>query len=347
MKKRTFSFLLAIGVAITATSLFLAGCTKEGPMGPAGQDGQDGQDANATCTVCHTGDAKIVIAETQLMESPHGAEFVLENGSSCGSCHTHQGFIQKLALPDTTIVLSAAVNNGVHLNCYTCHKIHQTYTGTDWGLTASGAFTMKVPNATVNNGKGGLCIRCHQTRPRTPWPATFPPAATDSMNITSGHWGPHYGTQGVIYNGLSPFEFGTGYPTGNAHVSGIADGCVGCHMKPGAVEVGGHTFSMRNIEGGINATNSCNGTGCHTGLNTYDKDGKQTEIAGLLHQLEVKLAQLNAFDTVNHAIKTGKKPTTVVCAVYNYLLVDNDGSLGVHNYQYTKTLLTNTLAVLP
>jgi len=120
-----FSVIVTLGFV---TAMIFSACTKEGPQGPPGQDGEDGingQDGNATCGVCHDNSETVEIKIEQWGNSIHaigGHNF--ENRTTCAPCHTSQGF-KEVVNTDTTATL-AAVENPSNINCYTCHKIHDT-----------------------------------------------------------------------------------------------------------------------------------------------------------------------------------------------------------------------------
>jgi hypothetical protein len=89
-------------------------------------------------------------------------------------------------------------------------------------------------------------------------------------------------------------------------------------------------------------TTAC--TGCHPGLTNFDFNGGQTAISNLMGQIEAHFGatgdQLS--DTVWNAQLTARERE----AVYAYLYVKNDGSRGVHNPNYARTLLQNALHYL-
>ena len=73
-------------------------------------------------------------------------------------------------------------------------------------------------------------------------------------------------------------------------------------------------------------------------MTNFDIHGKVTEINNLMEQL------INAIGVIPDNL--GNPDSTTAdqrMAGYAYVFVANDGSHGIHNYQYAKSLLTNAL----
>jgi len=333
--KRVLTLLVAAGFIVSVASLVFTSCTKEGPQGPPGADGQD---ANATCTQCHDFTDDIVAKIFQYDASQHATgSTTFESAKNCAPCHTSQGFEEVAqTLADTT---TAAIEDAAPINCRTCHVIHTTYTAADWGFRTVAPVTLRIQphdvlDLPVDGGIGNLCARCHQPRARTPWPT--PGGKADSMNITSIHWGPHYGCQSVILAGMGAFEGvvpGTP-PFENSPHRNVAT-CPTCHMASAVGNVmGGHTLWMASEDEGDNVA-GCKQTDCHPNATDFDIDGKQTEIEELFQQLEDLLLAAGFLDESLH-IKPGKYAQNDLCVIWNWFLVEYDRSMGVHNYKYTR-----------
>jgi hypothetical protein len=329
-------FILAAGISITIAGLVMTSCTKEGPQGPAGVN------ASATCMQCHNFSDSITTKIYQYDASQHAAGDVVRrgaSGTSCAACHTSQGFNEVISTgADTTL---APVPDGAPINCRTCHKIHDTYTTSDWGLKTLAAFHPIVDKtATIDLPEdGNLCARCHQARKPSPW--LTDPKGTDLITISSKNtrWGPHHGTQSQMLAGMAAFEMGPDPYNSSPHRNSL--GCNTCHMSnPQGKFVGGHTLWMNSSTTGDNVK-ICQTSGCHLASTTtsFDVDGKQTEIEGLIEELKVKLAVANVFDTTNDVLFPGSYPQIQLAIVWNYLMVEADRSMGVHNYRYTHDML--------
>ena len=116
--------------------------------------------------------------------------------------------------------------------------------------------------------------------------------------------------------------------------------CVGCHMAPFDVDEGegGHSWNP--------SLAACNV--CHTTLD-FDYGDVQTEVHELLIELRDLLiaAGVVAGDDVDgyHPVP-GTYPTAVARAVFNWIGLDEDRSLGVHNPKYIIALLKNTIEAM-
>jgi hypothetical protein len=247
-----------VSVAVVVSLIFVTACTKEGPQGPPGEDGINGTDGNATCGVCHDNSEMVEIISAQWGKSIHaigGHNF--ENRTTCAPCHTSQGF-KEVVGTDTSATM-AAIENPANINCYTCHKIHDTYSSSDWELRKTTPHTFWLTGETVDLGKANLCLACHQ--PRTSYTIPDVNAPDGIYTVSSSRFGPHYGSQGSTLTGTAYYEVGGGY-TNSSHVN-IEDACVTCHMaSPIGYTAGGHSFNIYDeYEGEYNVA-GC--TDCHT-----------------------------------------------------------------------------------
>ncbi|HLG98833.1 MAG TPA: hypothetical protein VKX49_21150, partial [Bryobacteraceae bacterium] len=150
----------------------------------------------------------------------------------------------------------------------------------------------------------------------------------------------------------------------SAHGDVVADTCANCHMQspaatdPALGQVGGHTFKMSFAGTGkipavqmVAACQGCHGpdvTNFNFPLMDYDGDGDieglQTEVQHLLDQLAVMLPPVGQAKSSLNIDATWTQPQLE--AAYNYLFVQKDGSLGVHNMAYTVGLLKASIADL-
>lgn len=341
---KNFRFLtMFMSVAVIVSLIFVVACTKEGPQGPAGEDGIDGQDGNATCGVCHDNSETVETKIGQWERSFHatsGLQF--ENRTTCAPCHTSQGFKEALAL-DSSATL-AAIEDPANINCYTCHKIHDTYAVDDWELRVSQPSPFWLTGETVDLGKANLCIKCHQERTSYAIPDVNNPTGT--YTVTSKRFGPHYGVQGTSISGIGFYKVGEGYM--NSTHSGIEDACINCHMASAVgYATGGHTWIIEDEEEGLN-TNGC--VECHTAeeAETLIAD-LNVELTDLMTQLGTKLVAAGIYNpssTSGYAVP-GDYTNSVAGAYWNFMCVYSDGSGGVHNPKFIKTLLTNSINSLP
>jgi hypothetical protein len=340
-------------LAAAALALTVAACAgPEGPTGPAGQPGQPGPEGPAgpqgpagapgqnvlnTCSECHTNSINLKAIERQFANSLHwtGTTFA-RDGNTCNFCHTHQGFIDVVVSGKTP---AASVPNPAPINCRTCHKIHATYTATDYGLTTTAAVKL-IEGGTVDFGpKANLCMNCHQARAMTPRPVLGGAPVT----ITNFRYGPHYGTQANISAAQGFFNIPgpRSYPaTPSAHALA---GCTRCHMVPAfGDQAGGHVFKLRRNDGSAHIQ-AC--TSCHASAQNFDYWGAQTETKKLMDELKVVLQDAGIMRADGYAV-TGTFSPTLVAAFLNYKGVYYDGSYGVHHPSYAKALLENSIAAV-
>jgi hypothetical protein len=138
-----------------------------------------------------------------------------------------------------------------------------------------------------------------------------------------------------------------------------ADGEVGTRDDVAAQNIGGHSFSMAaEVEGKgvIENTAACMGSGCHadgsiTTFNReargdYDGDGQvegvQDEVEGLLEVLATKLPKDDAGAVLSSTISADNTTEVERQAIWNYWLIERDGSLGVHNTGFAVQVLQKT-----
>jgi len=336
--KRLITNTFAIGILISFAAFVFTRCTKEGPQGPPGSNGVD---ANATCRQCHNSSDSFVVKTFQYNASQHAmGSLTYENFNTCAPCHTSQGFIEVIASgADTT---SATINDPAPINCRTCHNIHSTYTSSDWKLKTTASYTLRIdPAITMNfqadGGAGNLCGRCHQAMKSSPWIAN--PTGTDSILISSSYWGPHASGQSLIQGAVGAFTFGTSYQWGNVHRTKAS--CITCHGANAVGNItGGHTLWIVNEKEGDNLTGCNTGTDCHGGSMTISiMQTKMSVVAIKIQTLKEKLIAKNLINPETNAVVTGKHTQKQMAVVWNYLLVNSDRSMGIHNYSYVNDIL--------
>jgi hypothetical protein len=291
------------------------------------------------------------------------------NAGGCEQCHTNEGFItwvEKGALDP-----KAWVEYPSQPGCYTCHAPHE-----------NGNFDLRTvkPVTLANNvvfdlGSGNLCASCHRARSVAATTAVSMPA-----NKLNANWGAHHGPQADLLAGTNAFEFPGKIYSSAMHSKVIADGCVQCHMSlpdgrySFSPAIGGHSF---NIASDVHEQPKVNLSGCiscHKDIaqvagkeiyaiaakEDYDLDGTkeplQAEVQGLLNRF-VNPAGTGLLQKSTPALYkpdgTWQQPTTdaqlgvgIVGALYNYKMVLEDRSLGVHNATYVIQVLYDSIQAL-
>ncbi len=319
-----------------------------GPVGPQGPIGPMGENGAQNCFECHSNSQKIAAKMFQWENSVHatGGHYS-RNTTSCAICHTSQGFLERIASGAEQTV--ADIEDPLPQNCYTCHKIHTTYTEADWAFTQSDPVTLWVGGETLDFGKGNLCISCHQSRRYTP--ELLPPGQAGQVEITSSRYGPHHGPQGVMLPGLNGYEIPGPMPYENsAHTlllaNNLGNACVTCHMGTAqGVESGGHTFRVISEGGDIN-TDAC--VACHSDENELldlvaDRQG---QIEARLDELTTLMIERGLVNASNGRNNTGTFEAYEAGIIFNWAFVKEDQSRGVHNFKYANALLVNSIAAL-
>lgn len=333
--KRTMLTLMGLALILLA----LVGCERE-----ITGDTELVDNSNDNCLECHNG--YLDQAQGEWANSVHASgtsvDYTNRGGTDCTRCHNQQGYVSYLEtgeLPDVPFENVSAIG------CFTCHNPHE-----NGDLSIRHVSAVEFANGEMfDHGQGNQCASCHQSRldVRT---------VTDGV-ATHAHWGPHHGPQGEMIEGTGGYEFpGESYEFATSpHALVVRDACIGCHMGNPTThvgyELGGHSWNM-TIEGSDEELSGlCSDASCHgddadsydfTADDDYDMngstDGYQTEIHGMLDSLDVLL-------TAQGVLSDGHPAGGVISdghlagALYNYLLIEEDRSFGVHNFNYTRSLL--------
>jgi hypothetical protein len=303
-----------------------------GPIGPAGPAGATAAPLKATdlsCTQCHNDTTLIDGPETSWASSVHGsgpAFAIASSRTPCDACHTGSGFSDRIAAAlKSPEDFKTAYANPTRIDCRACHQIHTTYTKDDFALkTAAAVQLYAVPGATFDGGMGNLCANCHQMR------LAFPAATDGKVKVDSTHWGAHHGPEAAILLGVGGAGGVVGQPA--PHYSKVTDTCQGCHMGGEAVN---HTF--------VPVVATCQQ--CHPDAKSLDVDGVQTKVTQKLADVKKALQAKGLLDK-DGGIVVGEYPEAQSAALWNFLLVSDDKSLGVHNATYINALLDQALAAL-
>jgi hypothetical protein len=304
--------------------------------------------ASGDCAQCHDAPPNhIHVAEWQ--NSMHAITTRDPAGNAtCVGCHTAYGFIGRISGATTTNTAYMAIN------CQTCHEPHgQTLPGTNapnpYIVRTLAPVTLMDGTVVTNAGEGLLCMQCHHARQNA---ATYA-----STTKGSAYFGPHEGPQADMLEGVNGFTYGQAIPS-SAHANAVSNSCVACHMQtiasadPAYLHAGGHTFENAwNGEDIVAACQQCHGAAVTTfdfPLQDYNGDGViqgvQTEVQSLLNKLSTYLPPDNSVKSSLTITSTWTQPQLE--AAYNWLFVEKDGSLGIHNTAYAVGLLKTSIANL-
>ena len=329
--KRLFS--LSAAVFALGVIMALAGC--EGPTGPEGPEGESGTEE---CFQCHSENSGLLAIEAQYENSVHDKGLDFErNTPPCSGCHTHEGFLARLATGDP-----GTPANPSTIHCFTCHEPH---TNGNFNLRTQSPVSLML-GGTFDRGHGNLCANCHQARVPSPRIA----AAPDSTTITSTRWGPHHSNQSNMLAGAGGYEFAGYEYEDSPHTVAVINGCPSCHMAtPLGARAGGHSMNLAYDDEGDEAdlVTGCNAEDCHYGaVEDFSYAGAQAEVELLLEDLHSILLARGIIDDVDGLPVKGKYSEAEAGALFNFLFVEEDRSKGIHNTDYAVALLESALAKL-
>jgi len=355
--KKIFKLL---SIAIFAGAILMS-C--EGPEGPPGENGID---ASAECMVCHDAGTAYAAKVDQFNESAHSHGTYFSRQGDCSGCHSTEGFLARMDFTSVDEMFDLALTDQSAIGCKTCHNVHLAYDETDWSLTFTDQVTETIlgtmsplvaSSSFEDKGSNNMCLQCHQSRDPENVPSI---TSTDDVGI-SHFWGPHHGVQGSISQSQGGVHIvGTSYPTGPFNPStGFDHTCINCHMNNGdhslAVDESACIQCHSDIEDKLadiqdeveTKLDILGKTLAGLGALTPDTESEWVWDDGLGEHIEI-------IDTVGyHAAGSGyggysplDVPADHARAVFNYLIVAEDQSLGVHNPDYINALLDNTITSL-
>lgn len=310
-------------VIMLALSLLVSGCPWREELRPAPPDGRAEIDINALVAEwTQSGHANVLIAAAAR--------------ESCVVCHDGGAFAQGITDP-----AELDRDFSVAIDCRACH--------TGRGVELLEAGTVDIPTRqNVQAGLGAQCLFCHNERRA--------PDINDENRPA-----PHPSSQAGVFTATGGIRAeGFDYGSTTAHVN-IEDTCIGCHMtRREEGNYAGHTFQADSVGA------AC--ARCHQGIRNnnfranadYDGDGNtegfMDEVEDLLNVLEGAIEEAlegGSFETdggrirfrnaAGDEVRVGNE---VYQAAYNYLLVSQDGSFGLHNPLFAVQLLQQSYRVL-
>jgi hypothetical protein len=305
----------------------------DGIDGSNGVDGIDGVDGAASCTDCHSDTHREPI-ESSYPYSGHAAGAAVGYAGTragCAQCHSNEGYIDYMTHGATN---PEGYANPTRIDCHTCHDKHGTFDfendGYDYALRNFAPTILIVdPNYTIDFGdKSNTCASCHQ-------PRTAPPTDIDGNGmfaVSSSHWGPHHGPQSTLLEGIQGAEIvgSEGYPGVASSTHRKESSCVECHM-------GEDSGNNDGLHSWIATSTAC--TSCH-GNAVPEVEGLAADMEELGHLLEEVGIVHDGHPVV------GDYTITQAEAAWNYLLIMEDSSNGIHNPAYAKALIKNSIEVL-
>jgi hypothetical protein len=310
-------------------------------------------DASVGCLECHTdgsGPNRAILEQFEY--SVHGSGNNTERNrlaspgyTACERCHTHEGFLAQV---------TGEPASGEHFTAFTCFTCHEPHSNGDFRVRVTAPVVLEN-GFEYDKGNSNTCATCHHSR------RDVGEYVVDGARLSS-HWGPHHSNQSDMLAGTNAYEYdGVNY-TGSWHEVGVADGCPACHMSASQhPSVGGHSWNMKNEERGLENITGCNVAGCHQAnpvasvdretVSDFDGDGVtegvQTEMHDLLNELAALLVGAGMLDDEHHPVNgITVSSADSAGALYNYLFVEEDRSIGVHNTAYAVALLKSSINFL-
>lgn len=290
-----------------------------------------------------------VIWSSSFAQGPSSSEYMTNSLGNCIRCHDGRGYTNLYYGKGTNTANMISADQTM-VGCSSCHDPHGNSKPYSLRIRPAIADTMSNGYSYANMGTGVVCFDCHQARNNA--------VKYVQTKVTNSHWGPHDGVQGDVLLGVNAANFGVPYISGSHR--NISGGCVGCHMAAttdtGTVtrdKVGGHSMNMRYDSTNYDHVTGC--VGCHPGVTSFDDfiapqdfDGNglieswQKEVAGTLRNLRIALPPAG-IDSVNwQLIAADSNNINLRKAYWNYQMITNDGSLGIHNPFYViQVLLTS------
>ena len=306
--------------------------------------------AAENCAWCHDGGHHVFPSQWRI--SKHAT---FEHGmtrAACAQCHNGAGFVEYIESGKQPIAQDLA--KVVPITCAVCHDPH----------SAENPHQLRTMDVTLSDGEtvegggnGTICMNCHKAR------QDAVEYTNDYLNNLSTHYGPHHGPQADILSAKNAVTFGQNIPS-SPHLAATGDACVTCHMYPGTLDpygdiilVGSHTFSMSHDSvDNVQACSPCHGD---IGNSFSDKkyyvngnadldgdgvaNGLQIEVQGLMNQLKSMLPQDGNGNVV---VNDSSVTLTQAQAAYDYLMVAEDRSYGIHNPAFVYGILKASIEAL-
>jgi hypothetical protein len=283
------------------------------------------------CFDCHSDqNTKLVAAEAQWSYSVHGSgDNINRNTTPCQQCHTSDGFVAKV----TGASIPNPVVNPTAIHCFTCHAPH-----TNSNLTLRVTAPQSLENGeSFDMNDANICAACHHARQNV---NTYIEDPTE----LSEHWGPHHSPQSDMLWGSNGYEYaGYQYEQTN-HKGATEDGCLDCHFKATRnYIVGGHSFNMMFVADGDTTINS-GGCSCHSSsVDDFNHHEVQDSVHTLVEDLKARLIAAGLVDATGHPLDDVFTSPDSAGAVWNFLMVEEDRSMGVHNADYIIGLLNSAI----
>ena len=318
---------------------------------------------DGVCAPCHSGGVNYPLYEefinsdhfTPVWSNSFAQGTTSQNNSlgNCIRCHDGRGFANFAGYNRVTNTTGMNRIDQVDIGCSSCHDPHGNSNPYSIRNVPNLADTLGTGfNYAGMGGTGETCMSCHKSRRNNVTQLTVAMGST---------WGPHSSVEADVLLGRNAAVWpgGAAYNS-SSHIFAVENSCVTCHMgaspavgNANRLRVGGHTFNMSNPATGYDHTASC--APCHGPKTSFDDfravadydfngtvEGVQAEVHGLLRHIRMALPPVG-LDTIHFSLITTDH---LERAYWNYLLILNDASFGMHNTKFSVAVLQETLRQL-
>lgn len=268
------------------------------------------------------------------------------NLDNCVRCHDGMGYVNFTKGQGTNTNGFTQANQNM-IACASCHDPHGNENPFSLRNTNPGTDTLANGFHYTGVGNGSVCMDCHKARKDN---RTYV-----QTQVTNSRWGPHHSTQSDIYQGQNVASFGSEFQK-TRHYEFLPDACVTCHMAPTDTsaanknKVGGHALLLHNEATDYEHLKACEN--CHFGKTRFDQfiapidyDGDGTiepwrgEVDGCLTNLRTELPPVGVDSVAWQLIQADSTNVTLRKAYFNYLMVIEDQSNGMHNPKFVVDVL--------
>jgi len=322
------------------------------------------------CGLCHEGSRHG--AFESWMQSGHatfavyGDDWVTPEykvtGTSCIPCHNGEWYvaIQIRGEDPPAENLTEIDEAATRISCAVCHDPHSDQYDDQLRVDSEADVVIPFDDTAVSGGVGNICITCHDGR-RT--------RDNYDSHMTSGssHFGPHHNAQGPMLYGIMGADLGNpaaavDYDTDHPHMTWNEDSCVTCHMyRRDYIDSENPALWGHEFEPEYEACVAChtNFAGDEEGFWLWVED-YEAEVDALLQAfVDAWPAEWKDVSDPENPVLENRDtdpPTNVGparddpvgnayrAALWNYLMVVDDGSHGIHNPEFTRSLLEEATA---
>ena len=303
---------------------------------------------NGVCARCHD-DGHYHVRPEEWLSSGHAliwARGPSYAGGSCAPCHTGDGHVQIVVEGNEDVDLST-LESGPTQTCAVCHdphdaaNAHQVRNVGEVSVDVMAPGTVdQIQDVTADLGTGAQCVQCHNMRP-----------GRNKVDASL-----HHSHQGEMILGVGGYEY-PGFEFKKGSHRNIQNACAACHMsrppQGGAGKLGSHSWGMHTtLADGTDLYNTTGCASCHGPILDFNVNGAQDEIHELLTLVSGPLPKSSSGELYTHdngghgSAPEGTMTDPELKAAWNAAFVEFDGSEGVHNFVYAKSLLAASLVDL-